>query len=86
MYTVCINQLHVYCCQDVDQATGRDLNLGVNRLLVGGEVRDEGAARNPDRWVCELSRCCNVVCECVHMYTSCVVHSVCIWVMMCASV
>ena len=41
----------VYCRQDVDQSTGQDLNLGVNRLLVGGEVRDEGAARNPDRWV-----------------------------------
>ena len=26
-----------------------DLNPRANRLLVGGEVRDEGTARNPDR-------------------------------------
>ena len=29
--------------------TGEDLNPRANRLLVGGEVRDEGTARNPDR-------------------------------------
>ena len=33
----------------MDQATGEDLNPRANRLLVGGEVRDEGTARNPDR-------------------------------------
>ncbi|XP_064401685.1 ATP-dependent RNA helicase DHX8-like isoform X2 [Halichondria panicea] len=34
--------------KDVDQRTGSDLNLEVNRLLVGGESQDHGA-RNPDR-------------------------------------
>ena len=34
--------------QDVDQATGEDLNPVVNRMLVGGEVKDT-KARNPDR-------------------------------------
>ena len=33
----------------MDQVTGEDLNLSVNRMLAGGEVKDEGAARNPDR-------------------------------------
>ena len=33
----------------MDQASGEDLNPRANRLLVGGEVRDEGTARNPDR-------------------------------------
>ena len=33
----------------MDQETGEDLNPIVNRMLVGGEVRDEGSSRNPDR-------------------------------------
>ena len=37
----------VYCVKDVDQTTGEDLNPNVNRMLGGGEVRDQ--VRNPDR-------------------------------------
>ena len=37
--------------QDVDQATGEDMNPVVNRMLVGGEVKD-AKARNPDRYSC----------------------------------
>ena len=33
----------------MDQETGEDLNLTMNKVLVGGEVQEGGLARNPDR-------------------------------------
>ncbi len=36
--------------QDVDQASGEDLNPVVNKMLVGGQVQED-TARNPDRYV-----------------------------------
>ena len=30
--------------------SGEDLNPIVNKMLVGGQVRDETSARNPDRY------------------------------------
>jgi len=41
--------------QDADQETGEDLNPLVNWKLGGGEVKEEGTARNPDRCVYVLS-------------------------------
>ena len=46
--------VHTFAClQDVDQSTGEDLNPVVNRMLVGGEVKDS-KARNPDRYIHSL--------------------------------
>lgn len=52
MYELVLRVLFLYLCysfQDVDQASGEDLNPVVNRMLVGGEVKD-AKARNPDRY------------------------------------
>ena len=58
----------------MDQETGKDLNPNVNWMLGGGEVKEEGSARNPDRCVC-VCVCLSMMsfwdCVCVFAYLYC---------------